>query len=471
MNGAGGLARRGWLLATTAIVTLLGGGWLLSGARSAVDWSAARAVVLESDDWGLCGFVPHADSLDGLRREDLARSGFPPVYWGSTLEDSAAVADLCTVLSGCRGRDGLPAVFQPNYIVSSLSYEPPSREGDPWVLRDLPELPAVYERPGLFAAVGRGIAAGVWYPELHGRFHYDPERRREAVGGSEVVRDAAARGILLFPGSERAWELGPWRPREQIAADLDSAMAVFTRLFGRAPGAVIAPDYVWSGRCEDLWSDRGLRVVQAKREQRHPERHGGLGDRALKVAGRALDRVRRQQMSYLERNCRLETAQHEDPAAAGRRCIAEVQRAWRRGEPAIIETHRVNFAHVDPGVARQGRESLEQVLTRLAGAEPGPLFLTSVEVAQAGRRGTSWSRRGDRTVVRNLSHGRKPVWVPPPPGAPASSPGRLILLAAGEVRVLDDGGRQDRTRLVCAGGRVLRGPVSAETPLTATIDE
>ena len=31
---------------------------VISRQRSAVDWCKVRAVVLESDDWGLCGFVP-----------------------------------------------------------------------------------------------------------------------------------------------------------------------------------------------------------------------------------------------------------------------------------------------------------------------------------------------------------------------------------------------------------------------------
>lgn len=429
---------RGFLLVSAvvaiAFVALLG-----AGQPAAVDWRRLRAVALESDDWGLAGFVPSVEAWDGLRREELSPGRFPEVYWHSTLEDSASVAELAVVLGAARGRDGRPAVLQPNYVMSSLDWA-----GGQWLRHDLPDLPASYRRPGLWQAVAAATEAGVWYPEYHAAWHYDPERRRQAVAGGGAAATAAARGIMLFPGSEEARELGPWRPLAELAAELDGGLSVFERAFGRAPGSLIAPDYTWDGRCEELWSARGLRVIQAKREQRHPGLPPGTAGRVLKVLDRQWSRARHPDRTYLERNCRLEPVQAPDAAAVVAACLAQTDRAWRRGEPAIVETHRVNFAHGDPAVAAAGRQALAAYLGGLPGlGAPAPVFLVDAEIAALARRGTSAIVAGADLVVRNGSHSRRLAVVPAglAPGHRGGGGVALVLVDPGRHGVLGARGR------------------------------
>ncbi len=409
--------------------------WLLSGQAALVDWSRAHAVVFESDDWGLCGFVPRADALQGLATDSLRAGRVPPVYWGSTLEDSAAVAALAGILAGHRGADGLPPVWQPNYILAALAFDPDGpADAAPWRRHDLPDLPAAYARPGLWRAVAAARAEGVWRPELHGALHYDPERRREAVAASPPAAAAAARGVLPFPGVGRAWELGPWRPTKALATELDRSLRGFARLFGRPPTSIMAPDYVWDGRCEDLWQDRGLDVIQGKREQRNPAWLGrGAIGRLLKVADRGWSRRRHPGRIYLERNCRLEPVQAADPGSTAAACLGEVRRAWRAGEPAVVESHRVNYVHTDPAVPAAGRRALQGLLAGLEAPGPAaPLYLTDAEVASLARRGTSAVFRGERLVLRNLTRSLR--LVPVPGGAPDAA--RLVPLPAGATVVL-----------------------------------
>lgn len=408
-----------------AALVLAAAALLSAGPRSAVDWSSLRAVALESDDWGLAGFVPSAAAWDDLRREDLAPGNFPAIYWNSTLEDSAMVADLAGVLSACRGRDGLPAVMQPNYVMSSLSWQ----DGQ-WRRYDLPGVPPAYARPGLWNAVAAATEAGVWYPEFHATWHYDPQRRREATAASEVTAEAAERGIMLFPGSEAARELGPWRSTEELGQELDGALRIFAHAFGRAPGSMIAPDYTWDSRVERLWSERDLRVIQAKREQRDPGLPGGALGRVLKVLERQWSRALHADRIYLERNCRLEPVQSPDAGAVVAACAAETERAWSRGEPAIVETHRVNFAHDDREVAAAGRRALADYLDRVTRTGAGPVFVTDEEVAALLRRGTSSRRFGDGAVLRNGSGSRRVVsWPQGHPGGRAMR--TLVILDSG----------------------------------------
>ncbi len=409
------------------------------GARSGVNWRSIRAVALESDDWGLAGFVPRADSWQGLDPEELKPGRFPAVYWQSTLEDAATIERMVEVLTGHRDRDGIAAVFQPNYVMSSLGWD---EQSNSWQNYELPFWPPEYSRPGLWAAVERARLRGVWHPELHAALHYDPVQRLEHAFDSEVAAEATRRGISLFPDSEGARELAPWRPQAELAAELDGSLAVFEKVFGRPVRSVIAPDYTWYDWIERLWLSRGLHIIQAKREQRNPQWFKGSPGRIQKYIDRQWARLIHQDRVYLERNCRLEPVQASDPAAVVTRCVNDTYAAWQHGEPAIVETHRVNFSHTDPAVVAIGIRALDDYLAQVCGGSEPPVFLCDSEIAQLNRRGTSWRVAGNKIVLRNETHATRVVVVPVAAWAAigrGDGPG-LVRLAAGEIRLISSSG-------------------------------
>lgn len=384
--------------------------FLLAGPRSAVDWSRLRTVTIESDDWGLAGFAPSIDAWDGIDRQLLAPGNFPPVYWNSTLEDKLVVAEMASILQAHVGRDGLPAVFQPNYVTGSWEWFPASES---WVSRDWPEVPSHYARPGLKTAVDRAVEMGVWYPELHARWHYDPLMRQEASFQDANARRALLQGITLFPGSEKARELGPWRSLDDLARELDDSMQAFSRVFGRLPGSVIAPDYTWNRDLENLWESRGLMTIQAKREQRNPALGYGLTGRLKKFLARRIAAWLHPDRRYLDRNVRLEPVQAPDPENVIDQALTDTRRAWSRGEPAIVETHRVNFAHLESAVADKGQQALSAYLQGVTHSEsPAPVFLADREVAGLQGGGVSWIQRGKTVVLRNGTHNQRVISLP-----------------------------------------------------------
>lgn len=410
------------LLALASLAVLLAVGFTFLRPRSAVDWTTARAVVLESDDWGLCGFTPDRETIDGADMSAIDPGEAPDVYRYSTLESAADVRRLARLLADHTGRDGFPAVLQPNYIVSSLTYEAPDAPGEAptWRLASLPELPAFYARPGLWAAVRDAMRAGVWWPEYHGRWHFDPRERKARVAENAEARRVAARGLLLFPDIDRSYELSITRDPARLAGELTDGIEIFRTLFGRPPGSVIAPDYAWNRDREIMWRDAGLGIVQAKREQRSLVKYGAtLMDRVRKVAERSWRYLTERRLVYLDRNCRLEGAQTSRPDEHAADCLADVHSAWRSGKPAIIGTHRVNYVHLDQVSTELGFATLGRVLGELR-ADPAraPLFLIDQEVAQLVRRGVSARGTRHRILVRNLSHSRRPVLLTGAPGKP-----------------------------------------------------
>ena len=443
------------------LAVMLIAGVLLGRRASMVSWQRYPAVIIESDDWGLCGFLPDCDALTDIVIKALDAGSFPEIYWASTLEDSTDITALCAVLQRHLGGDGLPAVLQANYILASvvlLPREAGGSEGGEWLADEdeewawyvfqLPHLPSNYSRPGLWSAVYAGMATGVWYPELHGLFHYDPDQRRRATELNDLALAAARRGVMVFPGSESAWENGEWRKAGELAAELRQMRAVFTDLFGQPPTSVMAPDYVWDGRVERLWAQQGLQVIQAKREQRPTAYRGrGVVPRFRKVLARSWDRIAHPARVYLERNCRLEPVQTSDPESVIKQCLDDIATAWRHGEVAVVETHRVNYVHCDASVSRLGRQSLDLLLEGVSElGEGGPLYLTDFELAQLDRRGVSWCIRGNRLILRNLSHSRRILQIPAAAlarwtgqtltPATAAEAARLVVLAPGESAVV-----------------------------------
>lgn len=400
-----------WLLVPGVLVVGFSAVLLTTEPTGVIQWQDLRAVAFESDDWGLPGFVPFGDVWQGQRREDLIPGHFPDVYWESTLEDAQMVQDLCSIMASEIGADGLPAVFQPNYVLSSLSYE---KQGKGWVWKryNLPDLPPTYERPGMWTAVEQGISKGLWYPEFHATWHYDPSERFNSALETEFSQQMTQAGVMLFPRSENARELGAQRSIGDLKAELIQSQRHFNKIFNRPLGSIIAPDYTWNDRVETMWQTLGIHVIQAKREQRDPTLLSGKAGRILKLLKRKWSYVGHRQRIFLERNCRLEPVQAPDPEAVVRQCALDARKAWDNGKPAIVETHRVNFSHNDPEIVVLGQSSLKAFLEAICeDSQKLPTFLVDTEIAQLQRKGVSWVMRGDKLVLRNATHSRRLIGV------------------------------------------------------------
>ena len=121
-----------------------------------LNWHGLRAVVLQSDDWGLCAWSPDEQAFRVLADTPAFRSAAGARYGRSTLESAGDVSQLRQLLLEFRGGDSFPPVWQANTIVSSPDYErltPPLFQVDPLPLVDAPCTPSRWRRPGLWEEV------------------------------------------------------------------------------------------------------------------------------------------------------------------------------------------------------------------------------------------------------------------------------------------------------------------------------
>jgi hypothetical protein len=381
-----------------------------------LDWHRLRAVVLESDDWGLCAWVPDDRAHRALALLPAFRSAAGLRYGRSTLESAADVTELARALGEVRGGDGFPPVWQANTIVANPDYEhlqPPLFEIADLPLRMVPEFPSRWARPGLWDAVRQAEADGVWWAELHGLHHLPEQAWLTALRrGQDDVRRAHEQQSPIGAAVEASGEYDPSEPRELRAKNLRKAIAGFRALFGRMPTSFCPPDYRFDDWLEHEAASLGLSTIQGKGEQ----------------AGHVLPPLRRRWLGlrfpHVENGCfqlppRIAFEPGGKADAPGPRGLEAALRgahdAWHRGQPAILSSHRMNYAHLDAAWSEASRTALRALLERLCA--DNAVFLTDHEVRQLTER--SWSVRelaGRGVLLRHYGVPREPLRFTAPDG-------------------------------------------------------
>lgn len=381
-----------------------------------LDWRRLRAVVLQSDDWGLCAWSPDEQALRVLADTPAFRTPSGRRYAGSTLERAADVNAISAMLAELRGADGFPACLQANTIVASPDYarlHAPLFDVEEMPLVFQPETPARWRREGLWQAVRKAREAGTWWPELHG-LHHLPETAwlRALRRGEADARRAHACESPVCRAVEASSEYDPTEPAELRSRHLERAVERFTALFGRPPASLCPPDYRWDERLEADAERLGITIVQGKGEQ----------------SGRPLPKLWRLLLKYRWPSVhgarffmpvRIAFEPGADTAGVTRHVAAvrsAVRECWKRGQPAVLSTHRCNYVHLDAARAASGRTALRDLLLGLC--EDGASFLVDAEVRDLATRG--WSVRDAGThaaIVRYYGVPREPVRFAAPAGA------------------------------------------------------
>lgn len=381
----------------------------LARPDSAVDWSEHPAVVFQSDDWGFCAWLPDSTALAELGpRIDRWISDYP-AFKGSTLESADDVDRLAEVLGSVRAGDGRPALLQAGYVLTSPDFDAIIRSGyaeySERLLSD--DIPG-WERPGMLEAVHRAREAGVWVPEFHGIAHGNStEMMRLLREGDPETRIAFERRILVNdePGDDN--EDDPALSLTERASEVNRGVQLFEKLFERRPHSASAPNYRWDESTEDLWSAAGLSVVQSWRLQSTSADGIGELERNWRRIARPMGRYDRDKdLLYLYRNAFFEPAANPElePAAIAAETMRAITHAWKRDRPAVVCTHRMNFARLSPAETAHSLAALRELLARIVAADPRVVFLSDYEVRQLYRDGVSQFRvASDAIRVRNYT--------------------------------------------------------------------
>ncbi len=354
-------------------------------------WSQHRAILMQTDDWGMCAWAPTVAAYEAMHPFEFMRTP-----WSSgTLETPADMERMFSLLEQFEGGDGLPVVFEPIYMISSPDYDAIEANGfteyvDIALDRGVSQ---GWARGDLTAKAREGLERMVWHPGYHGRaHHFSP---RAWMGRLQRNEEMAHRA---FKQRMYVCETVPER-RPEYADMSDDALVAWTveglNRFERAFGYRAR-----SARNNDFLPGQGqlaLRTCAAN------------GMRCVNTDGNFT--MPDADLVFLPRAINFEpfmTGDHEDVVE---RTLADMARAWAKGEPVILSSHRRNYKAFDVANVERNFAALEVLLGAIARRYPDAVWVCGDEVAQLDRQGWSVVRRGARLVGRNYTNA--PVDVAP----------------------------------------------------------
>ena len=158
---------------------------------------------------------------------------------------------------------------------------------------------------------------------------------------------------------------------------LEDAIAIFKRLFGFAPRSFIPPCYVANKECEHIAAGLGIETIQSS-----PKRNVPKGNNSYLKKINVFGHSNVPGQCRLIRNVQFEPSRSMFQGKNVDECVnaafAEIETAFRRRQPAVVCTHRVNYTtRVDVRHCEFSLEALDGLLRRLAERYPDCVFMTS----------------------------------------------------------------------------------------------
>ena len=337
-------------------------------------------VMLQSDDWGRAG-LHDQEGLDHLHSSGIVLG--ERSYDHYTLETAEDLAALRALLDGHRDATGRAACVGMNFIVANLDL--PRMEADGYreihILPLAEGLPQGWNRPGLMAAYRAGGERGVFNPALHGVTHFCRAAvERELLAGGE--RASLLRTMWNAGTPYIHWRM-PWIGYEywdpgKSAEDRFSSAAVqqeligkavglFGKLFSTLPHSACAPGYRANDDTLRAWAQYGIRVTQngpGTLTPPHFDRHC---------------------MLHLYRNVEFEPS--TDPSISVENCVQRARACFKRGLPAIVSIHSINFQSSVNGFRNRTIALLDRFLAEVQAAHPDVLYLHDEDMLQLVEKG------------------------------------------------------------------------------------
>jgi len=364
-------------------------GRLLRNLTNAVGWRSLRKlVVFESDDWGAIR-TPDRDTYNRLLRAGI-RVDLSAYDRLDCLENREDFQALMNVISDHRDASGRPAVFTFNTVLGNPDFEAIRRdEFNSFHHQDLFKSYRYYHDEDLEPDWRKAIEEGLIRPQFHGREHlnvplwmFDLRMGHTATtaafnlqfyGLTTATSSARQKNYLAAFWAESVAQLQSAKERLTIGMEL------FKDTFGYLSTTFTPCNFVLPAELLSILSADGVGLIQGQRGQFVPDPMGGHGYIRRAFTGQKSNFG----PLYSVRNVMFE------PFESARadwvdRAMREISGAFRFGKPAIVSSHRVNYAG---GMSQQHRNRslrlLNQLLAEIRGRWPDVEFITSDELLTA----------------------------------------------------------------------------------------
>lgn len=353
-------------------------------------WRTRRQiVVIESDDWGAARIQDKRVFNELSARNPLLEYDLISRY--DSLETNDDLEALLEVFGSVKDRNGRPAVLTADSIMANPDYDRIAASGyqqyfyEPFT-RTLDRFPHSNRVEQLIL---QGRTAGIYHPQFHGREHVNIRQWLTALQqGNADLLDAFRHGVFGIPFR------GEHKKRRNIVSALDfenpdeipalhavltDGMQLFEKHFGFRSASFIATTYVWHPDVEPALREGGVRYLQGIPYQYIPNPGGAWYKKKFHYTGQQNNL----QQTYLVRNVFFE------PSLVAKRhdwvgdCMKRIAMAFAWGKPAIICTHRVNFAGaLEEKNRTENLAMFRELLNRMIQRWPALEFMSSDQLGR-----------------------------------------------------------------------------------------
>ena len=345
-----------------------------------------HVVIIESDDWGSIR-MPSPKVLEELKSRGYHYADFIGYDLYDTLASNTDLEVLIETLSSVRDSEGHGAKLTMNCVVANPDFEKirqsDFREYHYEVFTETLKRYPHHDRS--FSLWKQGMSAGVLHPQFHGREHLNAQMWLQLLQkGCKPVLDSFDKEVISMVVDKEndsrqhvlaAYNLANEDEYAFAKRSVIEGLDIFEQLFGYRSESMIAPNYTWDTAIEDGAASYGVKYLQGGRNQRHSlyvVRNGGHN--VIRHTG---ERNANGQF-YMIRNCSFEPS--ENPNRNADFCMAQVKKAFSRGQAAIISAHRQNFiGELYPANRDNNIKQFKSLLKTIVAKYPDVVFLSSDE--------------------------------------------------------------------------------------------
>jgi hypothetical protein len=344
-------------------------------------WRTSRKLLLiESDDWGAIR-MPSRKAYEFFLSKNIAvdQSNYDR---NDSLESAEDLESLFEVLNGFRDINGNPAVITAFSVVANPDFE--KIEADKRQQYHYELITETYKRnphtEKSFGLFREGAEKRLLYPQFHGREHLHTKRWIEAINSASIKEQLAfERSAFIGAKLETDKEQYPlgymaafnWSKKNEI--DLQKEIIAdginqFQKLFGFPSLSFVASQSIWSDEINPTLAENGVRMQVG--QQLCPQ-----GNDETKLINKVWGTKNSAGQIHWRRNCTFEPSRNQDYEWV-KRCLQEIEIAFRWGKPAVINSHRVNYiGSIFPENRAQSLEKLKTLLTQVQKRWPEVEFI------------------------------------------------------------------------------------------------
>lgn len=345
-------------------------------------WRTTRKIlVLECDDWGSIR-MPSADAYERLIAAGL-NIGSARYDRYETIETKEDLEQMFEVLDEVRDQHNKPAVMTAVSSMTNPDFEKIRSSGfnEYYYERFTDTLKRYFPKSDVFGMWKQGLDAGIFVPELHGREHLTVQLWMQKLReGDKDLLSAFDEGFVslavpgihpIAKGFRAEFYFNSEEQKPFLVNSIKDSVLLFWEIFGLLPTVFVPSNGIFNPEFDRVVAEAGVRFLNVSHSMPYC-----LNDGDLKYRHFITGQKGPEGLTYYTRNCAFEPTEVNYHGIDF--TLKQIAAAFRWGKPAIISTHRGNFAGgIDDSNRKYGLEELRKLLRAVTNKWPEVEFMSS----------------------------------------------------------------------------------------------